>query len=63
MSDFNLWLAISMCSVIILGYIWSIYIRSRSPTPVFFKKNNTGTPISKFIREGAAERIRRRMKK
>lgn len=69
MSDYMLWLIISICSLFILGYFWFACKGSGSVTPPkkFEKKykqsNRDGVYRSKFVREGAEERIRRRMAK
>ena len=67
MSDYILWLIISICSLFILGYIWFACKGSGSATPPKKKEkkekksNRDGVYRSKFVREGAEERIRRRM--
>lgn len=69
MSDYNLWLVISICTVFILGYIWFACIHSGYITPQktvdkkYKKSNREGVYKSKFVRDGAEDRIRRRMTK
>jgi len=66
MSDYNLWLVISICTIFILGYIWTACIHSGSVTKkktVDKKSNREGVYKSKFVRDGAEDRIRRRMMK
>lgn len=69
MSDYNLWLIISICTVFILGYIWSACIHSGSVAQkktldkTYKKTNREGVYKSKFVRDGAEDRIRRRMAK